>query len=180
MTDQNLPSVEYLRKRLRYEPETGKLYWRPRDDENRDFNHWNVRYADKVAGTIHPYGYVKILLRVDGQRYDFAAHRVIWLLIHGEWPTADIDHKNGDRADNRLENLRSVVRAVNMKNVGRRSDNTSGVCGVYLRKKDGKWRARLGVNGRDIYLGAFISFDDAVAARKAAAREHGFTERHGT
>jgi hypothetical protein len=174
MTDQNLPSVEYLRKRLRYEPETGKLYWLDCEDMP---NNWRTRHAGKEAfTTVQSKGYRHG--SIDDQKY--LTHRVIWALVYGTWPEDQIDHKNGDRADNRIENLRVVSNTENQRNASKRADNTSGVCGVRWYESKGKWRAEVTVHGKNRHLGLFTSFDDAVAARKAAAREHGFTERHGT
>jgi len=174
MTTQNLPSVEYLRKRLRYEPETGKLYWLDCEDMP---NWWRTRWVGREAFTSdNGKGYRQG--RIAGRLY--RAHRVIWALVYGTWPEDQIDHKNGDKADNRIENLRVVSHAENSRNVGKRVDNTSGAGGVYWNKHGEKWHARVEVNGKLHHLGYFTSFDDAVAARKAAAREHGFTERHGT
>jgi hypothetical protein len=174
MTTQNLPSVEYLRKRLRYEPETGKLYWLDCEDMP---NCWRGRYAGVEAFTSDSgNGYQQG--SIDGRTYQ--AHRVIWARVTGAWPAADIDHINGDKLDNRIENLRVVSRAENSRNASKRVNNTSGVCGVSWHKNRGKWQALVVVQGKYHHLGLFTSFDDAVAARKAAAREHGFTDRHGT
>ena len=107
------------------------------------------------------------------------AHRVIWAMQTGEWPADDIDHINGDRADNRWENLRAVERKDNARNAKRRSTNTSGMMGVQWHPALGKWRARIMVDGRSIALGCYHSLEDACAARKSAERRYGFHENHG-
>jgi hypothetical protein len=174
MTDQNLPSVEYLRKRLRYEPETGKLYWLDHDGMP---NWWRSKNSAREAFTAnHNKGYR--CGRVDKQK--LLAHRVIWALAHGEWPDSQIDHINGDKIDNRLANLRDVSAAENRKNVSKQSNNTSGACGVCWYARDGKWQAQIKIGGKQRYLGRFATRDAAIAARLAASRELGFTDRHGT
>ena len=176
----DLPSPELLRKLLRYEPETGKLFWLPRPakmfSDQRSFNAWNARYADKEA-----------LTALDGQGYNtgsiygkkYNAHRVIWAMAHNAWPVGDIDHINGMRTDNRLINLRNVSRSMNRRNAKMQSNNTSGHNGVSWYAGTGKWRADIRIDRVQKYLGSFPNIADAIAARKAAEADHGFTERHG-
>lgn len=82
--------------------------------------------------------------------------------------TFDIDHKHGEatRNDNRKYNLRITTKSQNMMNVGLRSNNKSGVTGVIWHKKSSRWRAFIRINGKQIELGLFDKFDDAVKARK--------------
>jgi hypothetical protein len=100
------------------------------------------------------------------------AHRLIWEKVNGPVPRGlDIDHINGVRTDNRIENLRLVTRSQNNQNVRRaRIDNrTSGVKGVSLHKQSGKWRARITVNGQRFHLGNFDTVDQAANAYAQAA-----------
>lgn len=182
MTDE-LPPTELLRKLLRYEPETGKLFWKERSvdmfsDGKQTAEHncasWNEKYAGKEAFTAGDRGYKQGLIL--GRNYK--AHRVIWALVNGEWPD-NIDHINGIRDDNRIDNLRSVSQAENNRNAKRRSNNTSGVCGVHWYKRGNKWVAQIRADGNIKHLGYFTDFDDAVAARKEAEIEHGYHENHG-
>jgi len=91
----------------------------------------------------------------------------------GEFPPkgGEIDHINRDRADNRWANLRLATRSQNNMNAGLRSDNKSGHKGVSKRRDTGKWHARITVKRRILLLGNFHSFEDAVAARRAAERQ---------
>lgn len=171
-------TAEQARALLKYEPETGRLFWlaRPREmfSSYLGYRAWNGRFAGAEAFTSNMKGYRQggIFARAH------YAHRVIWLIQTGDWPKADIDHINGDRSDNRWANLRDASRTENAKNAFRKSSNTSGVNGVYRRK--GKWRAQIRVDGRSTYLGDFDSLDDAAAARAAADVKYGFTGRHGS
>lgn len=174
MTDTKLPTIEYLHKRLRYEPETGKLFWRDCDDMH---NSWRAKNAGKEAFTaVNNYGY-----RVGGiDGMGFRAHRVVWALHHGEWPSDQIDHMNGVKIDNRIVNLRDVSHAENMRNQSMRKNNKSGVTGVFWHKAARKWEARILVNGCSKYLGLFDTIAEAANARADALRHYGFTDRHGT
>lgn len=181
MADKALPSPEVLRQLLRYEPETGKLFWLPRGAEwfptndprgsQWSANRWNTRHAGTEAlGTSNAIGYKTGCLL--GQ--SFSAHVVIWALVSGAWPTGDIDHINMDIKDNRLSNLRLASRAENMRNKRARRDNKSGLKGVTLHEKTGKWMAKITVNGRSFYLGLFLTPELAHAAySEAALRLHG-------
>lgn len=176
-----LPTPEELRQLLRYEPETGRLYWLPRPSEmfktERDTNAWNTRYAGREAFlSPHSDGYRQG--RIHERKY--LAHRVAYAIHHGEWPPEDIDHINGVCDDNRIENLRAVSRTVNNRNRNMQTNNKSGVNGVNWHKTAKKWMARIYLGGMQKSLGYFDSLDDAVAARKAAEVGHGYTERHGT
>lgn len=174
MTDKNLPSIDYLHKRLRYEPETGKLFWRDCEEMPKG---WRTRWAGNEAFTSD-----------NGQGYrqgaiggvHFEAHRVIWSIHYGEWPSDQIDHINGVRADNRISNLRVVTAQENRRNASMRRDNTSGVCGVCWHKNKKKWMAKIKIDGCDKYLGLFTTIEAAAAARAEASRRYGFTDRHGT
>ena len=182
----NLLSPETLRKLLRYEPETGKLFWRVRDqsffeDGKNTATHncaaWNRRYAETEALTaINDQGY-----RI-GSIFNksYRAHRVAWAMHYGTWPDQEIDHTNGNRLDNKIENLRCVSSTENSRNKAIHKNNTSGVCGVYFCKRDKKWAAVIYLsNNQKKFLGRFQSIQDAHAARKDAEKKYGFSERHG-
>jgi len=173
-------TIDRLREVLRLEPETGELYWEYRDLSSFQSEGagkiWNKRFAGKKAGYVNPVnGYMRC--RIDGR--DFWAHRVVFALVHGRFPNEQIDHIDGDRRNNRPENLREVSDAENKRNSARPSHNTSGVMGVSWHKASGKWRARIRAQGKLVHLGLFRDFDEAVRARKAAEREHGFHANHG-
>jgi hypothetical protein len=173
MTDTLEVDIDYLRQRLRYEPETGKLYWLASENMPKS---WQARWVGREAFTSvegrgsYKRGSIDCVL--------FKAHRVAWALHYGEWPTEEVDHINGVRDDNRIVNLRVVSSQGNRRNTKRRSDNTSGVCGVY-RKGKSKWRALIVVDGKQKYLGCFGTPEEAAKARKEAEVKYEFHENHG-
>lgn len=172
---------ELCRQLLRYEPEAGRLFWKPRLPElfaaPRHCSAWNARYAYKEAFTfIGNHGYREGAIH----RVNFTAQRVVYAIVHGFWPNGVIDHIDGDRLNNRVENLRDVPQSINLRNASGKSNNTSGETGVSFRPGRGKWRARVMVDGVERSLGHFNTKEEAIAAHKAAMRQDGFTERHGS
>jgi hypothetical protein len=183
---------ELCRQLLRYEPLTGKLYWRERpaamfkaSSFRRGGGHrtaewaansWNCKWAGREAFTArNEAGYhVGAVLGVT-----FRAHRVAWAITHGCWPPDQIDHDDGDRANNRLQNLKPATNRQNHLNEGLSKNNSSGVIGVHRCKPTGRWIAAIKVNGRNEYLGRFPTIEQAAQARRQAEERHGFNPQHG-
>lgn len=186
MTTISLPSPELLRKLLRYEPDTGKLFWRERTPDmfaetgiggsEGACNRWNGRFANREAFTaIGSHGYHFGTLFGKG---GVTTHRVVWAIKQGVWPNC-IDHINGVKTDNRWKNLRDVTRQENCKNMALRSDNTSGAVGVSWSSKDKRWIAQIWHQKTKKHLGQFKEKSSAIAARKKAEREYEYHENHG-
>lgn len=188
MAKRDLPTPEELRQLLRYEPETGKLFWleRPasffktgRDDytPDRSAKSWNKRYAGKEALTArHPHtGHMtgRLLSRVA------FSHRVAWALHVGRWPDGEVDHIDGNPENNRASNPREVSRTENARNRARQHDNTSGTSGVSWHARIGAWQVRIGHLGKRIHLGYFENREEAVAARIASEAALGYHVNHG-
>lgn len=152
-----------LKELLDYHPGTGVFTWR--------INRGGTAKTGSVAGCVLGDEYLQI--QIDGKGY--YAHRLAWLYVHGEFPPDQLDHINRVRADNRIANLRPATNAENNQNQCRRSDNTSGVVGVYWYKQLGKWRALIQLNGRLMHLGYYKTIEEAAAARAVAkAKYHTF------
>lgn len=114
-------------------------------------------------------GYVKLQV----MRKRIFAHRVAWLLHYGEWPEGIVDHKNGDRSDNRIENLRLATPSQNAANAKLYKTNTSGFKGVSERSP-GKFRAYIYKDKKMIRLGQYSTAEEAYQAHVKAANDlHG-------
>jgi hypothetical protein len=109
-------------------------------------------------------GYV--LVGVDGPQY--LAHRLAWLYMTGAWPDAEVDHIDGNRANNAWSNLRLASRSQNIANSGLRVTNTTGFKGVFKARK--KFNAKITVNYKSVNLGNFDTKEEASAAYKRAAQ----------
>lgn len=155
-------TAERLREVMSYDPETGVLTWL----EQR--NH--LALAGSIAGYCERDGYRRI--KFLGKK--FKAHRLAWLFVYGTWPAHEIDHVDGNKDNNRIENLRPASRAQNLRNCGKRKTNTSGYKGVSWHKGKRKWSASIGVNGRLRHLGYYQNIECAAAAYASAAEKfHG-------
>jgi len=99
-------------------------------------------------------------------------------MVYGYWPN-QIDHIDGDRANNSLHNLRDVTNQINSMNIKIPSSNTSGHIGVCWDKSRNKWLAHITVDQKLKNLGRFINKEDAVKVRKEAERIYRYHENHG-
>lgn len=142
-----------------YNPLTGKLFHK--------FSHGRAIAGNEV-GWIDDKGYY----RTKDQGTTYFVHRIIWLIVYGEWPD-EIDHRDGDPGNNRIDNLRSATRTQNLGNCNSRL-GVSGTKGVYPISNGSKWTATIGFGGQRFHLGNFDTIEEAaVAYRKAADRLYG-------
>jgi hypothetical protein len=111
---------------------------------------YNCEQGSKV-GWIDAYGYKHFKLK----NKNYKCHRVAWLLHYGEWPKGQIDHINGIRTDNRIENLRDVTQVQNSYNKAPHKNSSSKYRGVGWDKKKKKWRAMIRKDGRFHHIGYF-------------------------
>lgn len=152
------PTQEEVHAWFDYEPETGLLRWKA-GARYRDVN------AGKVAGFPDKDGYTV----VGPKRW--LAHRLIWIYVHNWLPARpfEIDHKDGIRDNNRLDNLRIATRNLNNANARKRRGGLQLPKGV--EKHPYCYTARIKHGDRRVYLGSFKTVDEAQAAYIAAARE---------
>jgi hypothetical protein len=180
MTNDKTITANIIRQALDYDSTTGIFVWknRPVDHFTNDVSakKSNTRWAGKQAGSINKvHGYIGIFLF--GRRMQ--AHRLAWIISNGDISLGEIDHINGIRSDNRIENLRLVTRSENHKNTKRPKHNSSGFIGVSWHIGCNKWQAYIKINGKVRYLGMFDHLDDAVNARHLAEKTLCFHKNHG-
>lgn len=150
-----------LRKAFDYDNATGVLTWKiPRKGKGK---------VGDVAGYLESDGYMRVWFF--GKTHQL--HRLIWIYVYGSIDDKHIDHINGNRSDNRLENLRLVTPKQNMENRRLQKNNRCGLPGVTWVSSKQRWRAQIKHNGRIYYFGHFVDPKDAhIAYRKAAAELH--------
>lgn len=179
-------SIALLRRILRLDVDTGRLFWLRRDvdlfktgkqTDEHNCAIWNGKHADTEAfitqnGSGYLFGFI-------GNKM-FRAHRVVFAMHYGRWPEYEVDHINHIRSDNRPINLRDVTRQENTRNQSIRRANKTGVTGVGFSKLHNKYEAYIGVDGKKKHIGLFLSKEDALSARKDKELEHEFHENHGS
>jgi len=100
-------------------------------------------------------------------------HRLIYLWHTGKMPVF-IDHKDQNKTNNKIENLRPATKSQNNCNTKLRKDNTSGFCGVYWHKVANAWSAEISVKRKKRRIGFYETKEDAAMAYNLAA-----TQLHG-
>lgn len=180
MAGSKLPTPERIRQLVQFDPETLTFTWLPRVPS--DFPEgkrqevqcriWNNRYAGKPALTTKDkHGYLVGSL----DNHNVKTHRVVWAYIHGAWPEGDLDHINGDKSDNRIENLRVVTHAENMRNM-KAPKNSVDEIGIY---KDPHYESYQVKIGHSLHVGRWGTLAEAKAARHAALRVLNYHPNHG-
>lgn len=137
---------------------------------DKDTGHlsWVGRRSNKRAGCQHSLGYRTVSVGPRDARREYKEHRLAWLLHYGEWPECQIDHINGDRSDNRIDNMRIATATQNQGNKKLQKNNTTGFKGVRYRSGRGFFSV-IKCNGKATYLGSFPTKEAAHAAYCAAA-----------
>ena len=146
------PSQEEINKVLVYKD--GDLIWRERGNGKFD-----KQFAGKKAGSLHSKGYWVVRFNQFGA---VMAHLIVWTMHNGEIPKGmDIDHIDGDKLNNKIDNLRLATRSQNFCNIGLRSNNKSGHKNVFWSKQSKKWRVDINFNKKIIIR---RDFDDLEIA----------------
>ncbi len=173
------PTASILRQFLRFDEDTGKLFWRRRSVEHfkskNSWARWNNMHAGKQCFTqVSNRGY--LTGKVCGKT--MSAHRVAWAVHFGSFPENQIDHINGQKTDNRISNLRDVRPVDNQRNLSKSTRNTSGVVGVSCDR--GTWVAYISTpEAGQIILGRFKTKGAAIQARRLAEEREGYHPNHG-
>lgn len=137
---------EELTKLLDYDPETGI------------FERTSKTGSIKQAGSLRKDGYRHLYIN----NKCYLEHRLAWFYVYGVWPKDQIDHINGIKDANYIDNLREATHSENMKNQK----------GKGYRKNYNKWTARIKLNGKEIYLGSFETEKGAALAYNVAAKKY--------
>lgn len=154
-------SKEYFDWFFAYNPDSGDFVWKNRNPKSQ------CKIGER-AGYFNNLGYV--ILKLGKKSY--RAHRVAWLLTHGEWPSDEIDHIDRNGYNNAISNLRIANSYQNRFNKGCRVDNVSGVKGVRVIKNGFRFHANIMAYGRSMFLGSFKTLDEAANAYAEASKKY--------
>lgn len=149
----------YIKETYSYDPLTG------------DVTH---RRLNQVTGTLGKKGYKTIFVTMPSGRRPLKAHLVAWLLHYGFWPDYELDHKDQDKGNNRIDNLRLTTGGQNKANTRKYSSygkksTSSKYKGVSWHKRDRYWFAYIRVDKKLIQLGKFLTELEAAEAYNKAA-----------
>lgn len=176
-----MPSAEYLRQALDYDPESGTLTWRIRPREHfptdRGMIVFNAHWLGIAFGTIHKTTTNVLYIRGRIACRAMFAHRIIYKMVTGNEPDGDIDHWDGNGLHNWWINLRDATRTQTVCNTQDRK--TSVLRGAFLR--GGRYIARCRLHGRSYYFGTYDTPEQAHTAYVLGAKrlhgEFAFTNR---
>jgi hypothetical protein len=150
-----------LQELLRYDPSTGDFYWKVQTNPR-------ALVGAKAGANSISLGYRSINL----DKKTYKAHNLVWFYFHGTFPSNVIDHTNGIRLDNRIENLRDVSQQQNTWNLqGAKRNNKCGYLGVDWKPERKKWRAQIRMNQKKQLLGYFDTAEEASAAYQLAKQK---------
>lgn len=173
------PTQKRLHELLDYNPETGIFVWKSRHDNSAN-GRWNGRWEGKKAGCIKCGRYKCIEISINFIKY--MAARLAWIYMYGDILSADIqiDHKNCDALDNKIKNLRMATHSQNTQN-RTLNKNKKLPKGISTQSHNAsKFRTRITVNKKKIYLGTYDSLDEASYWHIYAAKYyHGEFARSG-
>lgn len=152
-------TAEFLRSKYEYNADGGYFIFKtssPGCKKGRKVGHLNQR------------GYISISIN----KVRFQAHRLIWLYVNGAFPLKSLDHINGIRHDNRIENLRECSQSENLQNQRKHTARkSSGLIGAVKKKGTSLWSSQITLMKVKRHLGYFKTEEDAHAAYVKAKRE---------
>lgn len=163
-------TAEGLRNVFSVDPATGFLYWKANAGQRGRIG--ERAGTTKLSGTVRYF-----TVSVSGKSY--YTHKVVWAITHGYWPKMELDHIDGNRENNRAQNLREVTHADNVKNARPRKDNKSGVRGVCWNEVKKRWIVQIGKDSGIHQVGGYRDFFEACCSRKSAEIELGYHANHG-
>jgi hypothetical protein len=151
------PTKEEIKRWLldAYEYRDGIVVWRR--DSTR-----GIKRGDSVYVGPRSKGYLSVKVNTKPRRSE-QLHRVVWLLVHGDWPPGKLDHRDLDKANCRIENLRPATSSQNGANrLSPRARTSPGAKGIYFLRN--RWHAGIRHNGKRIHIGVFNDLEAAKSA----------------
>jgi hypothetical protein len=183
MPGKNCPSFDYIRQCLEYRD--GGLFWIPRPLDHfvdaKEQQEINLEYEGREAGTFALCGRkghrqlkcIIVIRKFLPDRHTFRSFRsqIVYAMFNNVW-VPEIDHKDTNTINDRIENLRPCTSSQNKGNMRLLKTNTSGHRGVRFKKDRNKWQARINMNRKEKHIGYFDTKEEAIEAYVKKAKEH--------
>ena len=132
----------------------------------------NVKTNRILKAGLNSNGYFLVVLCKDGVKKSHKIHRLVaCAFINNPDNKECVDHKDNNKTNNNISNLRFATTKENSQNSSIRLDNTSGQKGVYFHKRVKKWCAQIKIDGISVHIGYYDDLDDARTARVNRANE---------
>ena len=129
-------------------------------------NFGNIKGYNGLRKPDNSNGYSKLTLHLNSKKHKFYAHRLVAIhFIPNPNNLPQVNHKDGDKFNNHIDNLEWVSRIENMCHAKKFIKKSSIYTGVYWSTGKSKWIAEIGINYKHIYIGRFDSEEDAYKAR---------------
>lgn len=177
-----MPDLHIVKEAFEHNSD-GTFTWKERPIHHfpdlRAMRIWNTKYSGKIAvGSVKKNGYIYFSF----SKKNIAAHRLAWYFHNGSCdPKMEIDHRNGIRSDNRIDNLRISTANDNQHNKPLQTNNSSGAKNVYWNKQCRKWQVKLNVNKKTHHIALFDDIEDAKkCAIEARNKFHALYANHGS
>lgn len=154
--------IDFLREKFAYDPFNGIVSFR--------FSAGKAKIGNE-AGSVSDDGYRVLKVKYEGKRVQIAVHVLAWALHYGTWPENDVDHRDTNRLNNKLENLRDAPRSLNLANRNPTGHLPKGVT-LNKRCKSRPYQAQIEAFGKKKWLGNHATPEAAHEAYAVEARKH--------
>ena len=153
--------LDRINNDLQYDPETGLITWKRNDGQ---------MIKDQIAGTIS-HEYRNIDIRQNYKRKTLRGHCIAWYLYYGVWPSLEIDHKDLNKLNNKINNLRLATHRQNQLNRKVQLNNKLGEKNILFHKN--RFIVQFKKNSKPYILGHFKTLDEAIIVRNEHAKTLG-------
>jgi hypothetical protein len=125
-----------------------------------------------LKGQLANHGYYHVRLFINGKAKGMLLHRLVCVAFYNNPNNKTcVDHIDNNPKNNHIHNLRFATRSENSMNSSKKSNNKSGILGVFFDKRAQKWQVQIRINGKSKYIGQYKTIEEATKARIKVVNE---------